>query len=348
MNLCFSTEAVDLDNQAPNRNRRESRYFWDELNHLIAAGGFCRIEIPYEPKWDFGGRSGIPRTKRSMTTKFGTVAGYAAFLRENGITGGIACIHMNPSLFASSGILPMYLGASKHYAEEAVETAAEAGCGIVTLTATPPYFASGKLIGDGTEEDFLAAVAGVIGDLAAYAGEKGVTLCVKNEYWSLVRGEKIHDFVEKLPASVMLDVDTANLKIAGADPAEMIRKCAGRIGVVHITDTAFTDTEEAWKTALPEYPPAGATKVFRDPGDGEIDFSGIAAALEETGYDGLVVFNPKDSCDISRSILRSRWFADHVFRSGATVNSAMTAKENMTACHSAKEVSGGRPEWNRI
>ena len=40
MRYSFSTEVVDLDNQAPNRNKRESRYFWDELNHLMAAGGF--------------------------------------------------------------------------------------------------------------------------------------------------------------------------------------------------------------------------------------------------------------------------------------------------------------------
>ena len=312
MKLSFSTEVVDLDNQAPNRNKRESKYFWDELNHLIAAGGFTSIEIPYEPKWDFGGRSGIPRTKRSMTTKFETVANYVAYLKENGITDGISCIHMNPSLFASSGILPMFLGATAHYAEEAIEVAAEAGCGIVSLTVTPPYFASQKLIGEGTEEEFLDQIAGMITQLAKKAEEKGVTLCLKNEYWSLVRGEKIMDFLKKVPASVKLDVDTANLKIAGFCPAKLIRNCTDRIGVVHITDTSFADEEEAWKSALPEFPPKAATKVFRDPGDGSIEFDHIFEAIKESGLDVPVVINPRNSYDISRSILRSRWFADHV------------------------------------
>ena len=45
MRECFSTEVVDLDNQAPNRNKRESKYFWDELNHLMAAGGFHSIKF---------------------------------------------------------------------------------------------------------------------------------------------------------------------------------------------------------------------------------------------------------------------------------------------------------------
>ncbi len=312
MKLCFSTEAVDLDNQAPNRNKRESRYFWDELNHLIAAGGFTQIEIPYEPKWDFGGRSGIPRTKRSMTTKFGTVAGYAAYLRENGITGGIGCIHMNPSLFASSGVLPMYLGAARHYTEEALDTAAEAGCPVVTLTATPPYYASRKLIGEGTEEAFLGATAEMIAALAEYASGRGVTLCLKNEYWSLLRGNRIVDFLAQLPASVQLDVDTAHLRIAGCRPEDLIRKQPSAVGIVHVTDTAFRDEEEAWKTALPEYPSRNPTKVFRDPGDGDIDFGPVFRALGETGYDGAVVINPRNSFDICRSILRSRWFADHV------------------------------------
>lgn len=312
MKLSFSTEAVDLENQAPNRNKRESKYFWDELNHLISAGGFTSIEISYEPKWDFGGRSGIPRTKRSLTTKFGTVANYVEYLKENGITDGISCIHMNPAIFASSGILPMFLGATAHYMEEALETASEAGCRVVTLSVTPSWYASQKLTGSGTEEEFLDAIAGMISGLAAKAEEKGITLCLKNEYWTLLRGEKIAEFMEKVPASVKIDADTANLKIAGVCPAEFIRKNAQRIGVIHITDTAFEDTCEAWKSALPEFPPMAATKVFRDPGDGTVDFGAVFKEIKDAGLDVPVIINPRNSYDISRSILRSRYFADHI------------------------------------
>lgn len=312
MKLGFSTEVVDLDNQAPNRNKRESKYFWDELNHLIAAGGFTSIEIPYEPKWDFGGRSGIPRTKRSMTVKFGTTANYVEYLKENGITDGIACFHMNPGLFAASGVLPMFLGATAHYAEEMIETAAEAACKVVTLSATPTYYAAKKLIGEGTGEAFLDALAEMITGLAGKAEEKGVTLCLKNEFWSLLRGEKIVEFMDKVPASVKMDADTANLKIAGVCPAEFIRKYADRIGVIHITDTSFEDDQEAWKSALPEFPPVAATKVFVDPGEGKIDFAGVFAAVKEAGTEVPVIINPRNSYDISRSILRSRYFADHI------------------------------------
>ena len=47
MRTAFSLEVVDLNHQAPNRNKRESKYFWDELYGLISAGGFDYIEVPY-------------------------------------------------------------------------------------------------------------------------------------------------------------------------------------------------------------------------------------------------------------------------------------------------------------
>ena len=310
MNYCFSTEVVDLDHQAPNRNKRESRYFWDELNHLMAAGGFHSIEVPYEPKWDFGGRSGIPRTMRSVTTKFGTVADYMAYLKENGIDA-IECVHLNPSLFCQ-GMLPVYFGASAHYGEEAIAFAAQAGCKVVTLSVTPCYYAVSKLLNGESEESFLEGTKELVEKLAACAKENGVQFCLKNEYWGLLRGDKINAFLDSLEGDVKLDLDTANLKIAGVCVKKMIEANRDRIGIVHFTDTAFEDTDETWKSALPEFPPKRPTQVFTDPGEGKIHFDKILAALKEAGYDGPVVLNPRNSNDISRSILRSAYFAQKV------------------------------------
>ena len=306
MKFSFSTEAVDLDHQAPNRNKRESRYFWDELNHLIAAGGFKGIEIAYEPKWDFGGRSGIPRTKRSMTTKFGTVDGYRTYLGENGIDS-IDSIHMDPSLFCQ-GMLPMYLGAFGHYAEEAIETAKEALCPVLTLSATPSRYAVNGLVGENGFDEFLDRTAELIASLAEKAEAAGVTIALKNEYWGLVRGEKITDFLDRFGGKVKLDVDTAHLQAAGADLPSVIRANKDRIGIVHFTDTALENTDEIWTSALPEFPAGRATKVFRDPGEGNVDFRKVLEVLKEAGYDGTIVINPRNSDDICRSILRSRWF----------------------------------------
>lgn len=306
MRECFSTEVVDLDNQAPNRNKRESKYFWDELNDLIAAGGFHSIEVPYEPKWDFGGRSGIPRTKRSAEVKFGSVAAYTEFLKEHGIEY-VDCIHFNPSLFAQ-GALPMYFGAAQHYAEEAIEYAKESGCSVVSLSVTAPYAKVKGMLSGCTEEDFLDQTEKMIWTLQKKAEECQVTLCLKNEYWTLLRGEKILAFLDRFDGKVKLDLDTANLAIAGVDIQKMIRENKERIGIVHFTDTAFRDEDETWKSALPEFPEGKATKVFTDIGEGNLDLCEVAAALKEIGYDGTIVFNPRNSYDISRSILRTRHF----------------------------------------
>ena len=68
----------------------------------------------------------------------------------------------------------MFLGATAHYMEEAVETAAEADCKVVTLSVTPPFYASKKLIGEGTEEEFLNAVAGMVTELAGKQKKRGL------------------------------------------------------------------------------------------------------------------------------------------------------------------------------
>ena len=159
---------------------------------------------------------------------------------------------------------------------------------------------------------FIEKTAEVIDALAGKAKEAGVKLCLKNEYWGLLRGEKIVPFVEQLKNDVYLDVDTAYLQIAGVNVPEFIKANKDKIGVVHFTDTSFVDDQEAYLQALPEFPAKAATKVICDIGEGKVDFKAVMAALEETGYEGQIVYNCKDSYDVSRSLLRTRYFIDKV------------------------------------
>lgn len=304
MKICFSTEVVDLNNQAPNRNKRESKYFWDELYPLISVAGFRNIEVPYEPKWDFGGRSGIPRSMRSVTIKYQTVENYLKYLNSIGIDE-ITCVHLDPSLFCA-GAVQMYLGAFGHFAEEAIEFAAQAKAECVTLTATACYYAVTKLMGYESEEGILEMTKGLVQKLADLAEEKGLKLCLKNEYWGLLRGEKIVSFVEGMK-NVYIDADTAHLQIAGVDPVQFVKENAAKIGVVHFTDTSFVDDQEAYLQPLPEFPAKAAAKVICDAGEGKIDFAAIKKSLEESGYQGTVIYNCKNSYDIYRSILRTAY-----------------------------------------
>lgn len=313
MKTCFSTEVVDLDRQAPNRNKRESKYYWDELYTFICGGGFDSIEIPYEPKWDFGGRSGIPRTLRSLRIKFGSVQNYMKALSAVGIHS-IDCIHLDPTLFCA-GPADMYFGAFTHFAMEAVEMAEACGCPAVTLSATPTCYAVNGLLSANpgmSEDDFVRRTAQVIDTVSQKARTSGITLCIKNEFWGLLRGKQVLSFLEMLDNGAMLDIDTAHLQIAGTDITDFIKANADKIGIVHFTDTAFIDQQEDYASPLPEFPALAATKVFRDIGDGSINFKTVMTALKDIGYDGTIVYNCRNSYDTCRSILRTRYYIDHV------------------------------------
>lgn len=313
MRTVFSTEAVDLDRQAPNRNKRESKYFWDELYPLIAAGGFDRIEVPYEPKWDFGGRSGIPRTMRSIQLKYKTPEMYREYLESIGINA-VESIHLDSALFCA-GAPEMYLGALGHFAEEALYFAKGLGCPVLTITVTPPMYDVNKLYegrDDMDEAAFLQKLAGLIAELSRKAQGTGVTICIKNTYWGLCRGKQVFDFLKQLPKEVKFDIDTAHLAIAGVDVREVIKEAGDRIGIVHFTDTAFEDTQNAYSQPLPEFPAQGATKVFTDIGEGKMAFAEIVKALQDAGYTGSIVYNCRNSYDVYRAILRTRSYINRV------------------------------------
>lgn len=319
MNFCLSTEMIDLHNQAPNRNQRECKFYWDEAYTLICGAGFTDIEIPYEPKWDFGGRSGIPRTLRSITTKFKTVKNYMNMLKDIGIQG-ISSVHLDPSMFCS-GNADMYFGAMEHFAAEAIDFCRQAGTKFFILTATPPIAAIKALENMSGESEswadrFLEKNKQVIARLASDAAKNDVTLCLKNEYWGLLRGSKIIDYVRQIQSDlngipVLIDADTAQLQIAGENPSEFIKNNRSLIGTVHFSDTAFIDNDNVYASPSPEFPCGQATQIFKDLGQGNVAFPEIYQQLLKSGFHGPVIVNAKQTRDFPRSLLRARYYIGH-------------------------------------
>lgn len=311
MKYGISFEMVDLHRQEPNRNRRESKYFWDELYGLVSAAGFDTIEIPYEPSWDFGGRSGIPLTMRSIKVKFETPQNYLSILRSSGIKKMIG-IHLDPSLFISNN-LDMYFGAFSHYATEAIDLAKGVSASYVTLTATPcigdlKAICPKDIDWESFYKQFLSRTGEMLKNVAKYAEDQNIMLCIKNEYWSLLRGHKVIDFLRSLGSNIKLDLDTANLVIADTDPCSIISEAIDFIGCVHFTDTAFVDDKSVYQQTMPEFPSCNATQVFRDIGQGNMDFPAIIAKLNEFGYAGSIMFNCRQTKDIYRALLRTRYY----------------------------------------
>lgn len=306
-NIAISLDLINRHYQEPNRNRYESGYFWEELYGLIAAAGFSGVEIPYEPVWQFGGRSGVPFNRYCVNAKYGSPAAYRTKLAESGIER-VCGVTFDPNLFMRNDNLDFYFGATGHFAGEALSHAADLGAAYFAISPSPHYGRIAQyhpgLVG---QADVLTArTVDLLSGLAAKADQLGVTLVLRNEFWSLFGGTRIVALLDALPDSVKLDVDTASLFVAGISAADFVAEHASRIGCIHLTDTHFIDESEVWKTPNPEFPSGRATQVFRDPGTGSVDLAGIATLLETLGYQGPVTVSARQTRDPFRALLRIR------------------------------------------
>lgn len=305
--IAISLDLINRHYQEPNRNRFESRYFWEELYPLLATSGFRAVEIPYEPVWQFGGRSGVPMNRYCVNTKYGTPAQYREKLAASGIDR-VAGVTFDPNLFMRNANLDFFFGASGHFAGEALAHAADLGADYFAISPSPFYGRAAHYHPDleSKLDLFTQRTVDLLTGLAAKAQDLGVTLVLRHEYWSLFRGERILGLLAALPETVKLDCDTAHLHVAGIAPAAFLTAQIARIGCVHLTDTDFIDTQAIWKTANPEFPETRATQVFRDPGTGSVDLAGIAALLTSLGYAGPVTVSARQTRDPFRALLRTR------------------------------------------
>lgn len=309
MKIGISLDMVNIHHQEPNRNRFESKYYWDELYPMIATAGFTAVEIPFDPFWIFRGGSGVPFTKYCVEVKFETVAKFVANLKEKGIDK-VAGIHFNPTIFMRNEDLDFYFGASGYFGGEAIRYAAELGCEYINVTPTPPYglvqHYHGKNIN--WEVEFTKRSIDLINGFAKIAQEKGIRLLLRNEYWSVFRSQNFQDIFAQIDKSILLNLDVANLIIAGQNPTEFIQKNAKKIGSIYLTDTAFTDENQTWKTPLPEYPQHRATQVFMDLGFGNVDLRRFCNTLIEINYESWTIVSNRQTREPMRALLRSRNF----------------------------------------
>jgi inosose dehydratase len=115
------------------------------------------------------------------------------------------------------------------------------------------------------------------------------------------------------PDLLGLCLDTGHYRFGGGDPAEAVRKNAGRIWHVHFKDcepeVAARSRELGW-----DYLESVRRGVFCELGRGEVDFPGVLAGLEQSGYQGWIVVEqdvlpgmgtPKESARRNREYLAS-------------------------------------------
>ena len=90
--------------------------FLGRVFELVSAAGFKGIELPYELKWDFGGRSGIPFTRRAINIKYAGVKIFEVLKTK----ASLHCWRSFRSDAFAGDNQDVYFGAFGHFASEAL------------------------------------------------------------------------------------------------------------------------------------------------------------------------------------------------------------------------------------
>lgn len=332
MKFGCSLEMINMRVNGPNFDMMLSKSYWVEVLKLISAAGFRGIELPYNPYSSDGiafnqGRCGMPVSKSAVVEKYGSVTSFLEFLNEIGIEE-VPSVHISANdtmvELSTTGRGPEHLfDAFEKLIEESMGFLKEiSGKGLV-ISPTPEIGLLAKFLGNEIE-DWQSDVIGKLVDIINHAGIKaasmGLQISVKNEFWSLVRGNRIDEFLEKLDKEILYSPDLAHLAIAGADPVAILSKHHKRLSNVRFSDTDFEDKENNYKSINAELPITGSQLVFRDLGDGKVDIPACYQVLLNTKYDGWVFCESKKTFNVYRGLLKLRWYIDHVITKSGRIS----------------------------
>lgn len=316
MKAVASFGIVNADTSGPGAFLRAAKWYWDEVTDMFAAAGFTSIMIPMVPNTENVSRNGAPICTASIRTRFGSPKGYLQYLNDKGIDNveviAISAQSQFNSLFETGLSIEKFYDAFYDHAVDTVDALKELEGSTLLVSPTPGIGFLNQIFNEDEEKikKFLADAAVCMNRIGAYCKEKGIILAIRNEYWTLMRGEKIDSFLSMIDKElVSYAPDPAHLSIAGADPYAYFEKYADQAKAVCFTDTKFTDELQVYKTISPEFPQDGASqRVYYDLGNGDMDFSKIYALLKESDFDGTVILDSKYSLDIPKGILRMRTF----------------------------------------
>jgi inosose dehydratase len=131
--------------------------------------------------------------------------------------------------------------------------------------------------------------ADALTEIAEHTQARGVRLAYHHHMGTVVEtAEEIDRLMELCGAAVGLLLDTGHLTYAGADPAAVARRHAGRIVHVHCKDVRPAVLAEAQRHDR-SFLDAVVEGVFTVPGDGGIDFGAVVRVLKDAGYAGWLV-----------------------------------------------------------
>jgi inosose dehydratase len=123
--------------------------------------------------------------------------------------------------------------------------------------------------------------------IAGLAADYGVKPSLHPHVGTMI---ETHDEVERVlqNSTIPLCLDTGHLLIGGTDPAQLVRRFAGRVNHVHAKDVRSSVAEQVRSGEL-TYTEAVRRGIYVPLGQGDVDFGAIVRALGDAGYDGWYV-----------------------------------------------------------
>lgn len=148
----------------------------------------------------------------------------------------------------------------------------------IPLTATPRL-----------PEEQWAAFGERLSALARYLDDQGLRLAYHFHLGTVVdREQDITRFVANTDRRVGFVVDTGHAALGGIDAEQLIRSHPDRVAHVHTKDVRRQVFDEVRKRNG-SFLDGVLAGMFTAPGDGDLDFRGVARALIDIGYSGWVV-----------------------------------------------------------
>ncbi len=327
MNFGCTLEMINMRTSGPNSMQMLSRSYWKQMFKMVSAAGFKGIEILYTPfnsepiAFEIG-RSGTPISTYAVETMYGSLSGFKQMLNEIGIDE-LTSVHIKAGdalmeLVSAQQDTKIFFEKFEYMAREAIDFLVQMGGQCLVVSPTPDLGMIESYVEDGKQgpvkDAYLDRIIEVMNDLAVIAAENEIDIAINNEFYSLIHGPRVHDFLERVDQRIKYSPDLANLAIGGMDVIETIKRYKDRLAFVRFSDTDFKDEEHNFIKLNPEMPVAGAQKVYSDMGDGQIDLHAVYLTLNEIGYNGWVICDSKRTLNVYRALLKMRWHVDHVIK----------------------------------
>jgi len=125
--------------------------------------------------------------------------------------------------------------------------------------------------------------------LAVYTAERGLKLAYHFHLGTVVQdAEDLERFLDATTDAVGLVVDTGHAALGGVDAVRLIREHPQRVAHVHAKDVRGEVARQVLDNDM-GFLDGVMAGMFTAPGDGDIDFDAVMAALAAIGYRGWIV-----------------------------------------------------------